>query len=124
MIRGILGRVAFLSLVTIALAVTPSWGQSLSLGDSIDGGRCEIERQCTLREGVLFSPGDLVPMKLELESQKKDLVGAGIGGVAGALLARELTCAVQDTPCGLEPMSLLLGAVLGGILGAGIASGF
>jgi hypothetical protein len=56
-------------------------------------------------------------------SSRKDLVGGGFGAAIGAVLARSLTCSIQETPCGWRPLALLLGAFGGGVIGAGIASG-
>lgn len=56
-------------------------------------------------------------------SSRNDLIGAGVGAAVGAVLSRSLACSIQDTPCGWQPLALLFGVFVGGLIGAGIGSG-
>ena len=57
------------------------------------------------------------------DDRRKDLIGGLVGGVTLAVLANAAACSMSDVDCDFVWPAFLGGFVIGGILGAGIASG-
>jgi hypothetical protein len=68
----------------------------------------------------LFARSELA--RVEPESRHGEITGAVIGAIAGAVLARGLSCSFAETGCRWEWKPLAFGVFVGGFIGAGIGS--
>lgn len=88
------------------------------LGQKHDGGSIQDAERDVSNGAQVSSFRESKEATLESE-----IIGGAVGAVIGAVAFHAIGCSFSDTDCGIHVEALLIGAALGGILGAGIASG-